>query len=79
MRKNSYSFCFKKIDKENSLMIIKGKLDNKHFNLVGYHYEIDFYENGNYIDNINNIDSYKELKQYLKDEFDIKITHKDFK
>tara|TARA_R100001463_G_scaffold134790_1_gene197325 strand:+ start:75 stop:314 length:240 start_codon:yes stop_codon:yes gene_type:complete len=79
MKENTYSFCFKKIDKQNSLMIIKGKLDNKHFNLVGYHYEIDFYKNDNYIDNINNIDSYKELKQYLKDNFNIKIAHKDFK
>ena len=79
MKQNNYSFCWKKIDKENSLMIIKGKLDSKHFNLVGYHYEIDFYLNDNYVDNINNIDSYKELKQYLKENYDIKITHKDFK
>ena len=79
MKQNNYSFCWKKIDKENSLMIIKGKLDSEHFNLVGYHYEIDFYLNDNYVDNINNIDSYKELKQYLKENYDIKITHKDFK
>tara|TARA_B100001175_G_C19292186_1_gene534066 strand:+ start:85 stop:324 length:240 start_codon:yes stop_codon:yes gene_type:complete len=79
MKKNTYSFCRKKIDKENYLMIIKAKLDKKHFDLVGYHYEIDFYYNDNYIDNKIDIESYKELKQYLKDEFNILIKHQDFK
>jgi len=78
MKENTFKAI--SIDKDNkNFLIVQNKLENKHYKKFGYLYEL---ETLNYFSGTNShkfYENYKELKQDLKDQFNIKITHKDFK
>jgi hypothetical protein len=68
------------IDKDNkNFLIVKNKLENKHYKKFGYLYELEILNYFSGTDNHKFFEDYQELKQDLKENYNIKITHKDFK
>lgn len=77
MKKNTFKAI--SIDKDNkNFLIVQNKLENKHYKKFGYLYELEILNYFSGIDNHKFYENYKELKKELKENYDIKITQKDF-
>mgnify|MGYP003125622310 CR=1 FL=1 len=79
MKENTYIYKDFQINENEYLRIIKSKLDNKHFKISGYLYEIETYLNNDMMLFSKHFEDYKEFKKELKEDWGIKIIQKDFK
>jgi len=78
MKENTYKSI--SINKDNkSFLIIQNKLENKHYKKFGYLYELEIFNYFSGTDNHKFFEDYQELKQDLKENYNISIKQKDFK
>ena len=78
MKENTFKAI--SMDKDNkNFLIVQNKLENKHYKKFGYLYELEILNYFLGTDNHKFYEDYKELKQDLKEHYNIKIRLKDFK
>ena len=78
MKENTFKAI--SMDKDNkNFLIVQNKLENKHYKKFGYLYELEILNYFSGADNHKFYEDYKELKQDLKEHYNIKIRLKDFK
>lgn len=79
MKENTFAHCQSQLNNDAYIDIFKHKLDKDYYNRFGFLYEIEIKLNNDIIIDCDHYENYKDMKQYLKDEYNFILTQKDFK